>query len=1375
VLSSQPAAVYLESLFRNAFYEAQIATAVVDAQGRILAGNGAFCRLVGRDEPALQRLSINEFTHPDDWEMTTQGRRQLAAGERRTLRLTKRYVRPDGDVVWVRVEGTRVEDVTGRLLYLIAHVEDLTQARVVEAAHARQEQLLETVHEVARVASEAEHLGTVVQVTIDRLCAVTGWSAGRLLAAVPGTQGPWTAGEWFGATVGASTAQAVAALSNPPSAAAYQGLTRHPLAPEQAGGRPGGDELVSLPVLARNGVVGHLQFLGDPTRAVPVDERALLSIAAQLGHAMAREQDAAMLRASQEQARAVVEQGHDAFIEFDQAGCVTQWNRQAERTFGWSAAEARGRRLADLIIPAELHGTFSAVVKQLIQGPSLGIDGPRRMVQRRDGHRFTVELATSFRQDAGGWRLSAFVRDVSEVLEAQAEAARQRLFLDATLESLTEGVAACDPRGQIILMNGALQRKLGLSGRLDGQSSQRLEDLVLSHPDGAPLPLSQAPLSRALQGQVVESQALTVTQAGGNRTRFVASARPLYDESGACLGAVATFHDVTESTAVADLAEHSSRHDAMTGLLNASGLRDELDRPGADSTFRGLLLVRVHDVRAVTTGRGEPEGEKLVQEIIHRLRDSLRDDATLARSDLDEFAVISRGNQPESLLPVAQRLMAALERPDEAVNATRFSVSIGAAGTVDGSTSDLLHEARVALAAAVAAGPGRLVMYREGMKDVLCQRLALQADLQRALDEQEFELRYQPQVDVSTGQIVGVEALVRWQHPTRGLVRPDEFIGLAEQTGLIVPLGKWVLDTACAQLARWHAAGYGHLVMAVNVSAVQLDGRFVDDVTQALRDSGVPAQRLDLELTETAAVEQASACVAVLRQLADLGVALSIDDFGTGYSMLGQLRQLPFVRLKIDRSFVKECDEQAGAPLVVAMMAMARGLGLDVVAEGVETPAQLAFLRAQGCQFAQGYLFARPVDAAQLVGLLGQNEPLPGFPAPDVPHVPGTDLRPVDPAGIDQLARPLLEHLRRMTGLESTYLTHVADGRQDILVASNTGDLQITEGLQVSWSDSLCSRAITDGPVFLRDARETFPTCSAATDLGIRSYLGVPILDDDGKLVGTLCAASASVVEVDRHTLDTVAFYAQILGERISHKRLAEAEQERHRSVQRHQHAQAMVLATAEARLREPLNTLSISSDRLAASWTALPEVQIRQALLALADSTAQVRRHLDQLLDQARGEILRHAVNLEPLLLQPQLAASLQASGLSTTNAVTLSGQDDVRVLTDRVALQQAVAAVLDLTSRRCAAGTAVSIDVECIGDGVAVQVRDAGPAWPATADLFAPLPAGRVGTLETTDLTGALFLARTLIEATGGTIDARAQRSGACVVTLWLPRSGA
>jgi diguanylate cyclase (GGDEF)-like protein len=419
-----------------------------------------------------------------------------------------------------------------------------------------------------------------------------------------------------------------------------------------------------------------------------------------------------------------------------------------------------------------------------------------------------------------------------------------------------------------------------------------------------------------------------------------------------------------------DELSYRAAHDPLTGLANRRRFVDRLEtvlaaNPGGRLS---VLFLDLDDFKTVNDTAGHTVGDQLLAVVGARLRGHLRDGDLAARLGGDEFGILLDGSDVPAAMVVAQRLLAAMAEPvalDGHTTTIRTSI-----GIVDGSRPgakgpELLRDADIAMYAAKASGKGRAAVYAPEMRATVIDRLQLEADLRAAIRQRQLLLEYEPILELDGGRLRAAEALVRWEHPTRGPLQPDAFIPLAEETGLIVDIGRWVIRAACRQLARWRERLEPGMVMSVNLSARQLaDAGLVGDVRAALEANRLPAEALVVEVTESALLMDGDDALANLVALRAMGIRVAIDDFGTGYSSLSYLGRLPVDILKVDRAFVSRLDsEEEARPLAAVVVRLGETLGLETIAEGIETPQQLAALRRLGCALGQGFLFARPATA----------------------------------------------------------------------------------------------------------------------------------------------------------------------------------------------------------------------------------------------------------------------------------------------------------------------------------------------------------------------------------------------------------------------------
>ncbi len=443
------------------------------------------------------------------------------------------------------------------------------------------------------------------------------------------------------------------------------------------------------------------------------------------------------------------------------------------------------------------------------------------------------------------------------------------------------------------------------------------------------------------------------------------------NDKGETVNYVAVFSDITSRKLAEERLNYLANHDALTGLPNRVLFLERLDlglaRAHRTQKMVAVMFFDLDRFKIINDTLGHSVGDQLLQEVATRVRGCLREDDTVARLGGDEFTVILEGiNEDKYVAMVAQKIIDILAKPFKLVGQEVFvtaSVGISVYPNDGEDPHSLVRHADVAMYRAKEMGKNNYQFFKTEMNTRAFERLTLENNLRRALERNEFELHYQPQLDLASGDVVGAEALIRWRHPELGLVSPDRFIPIAEETGLIIPIGEWVLRTACAQNKAWQRAGFAPLHVAVNLSGRQFKQKdLLRMIERAFAETGLDPAFLELEITESVIMEHADETIATLACMKTMGFQLSIDDFGTGYSSLSYLKRFPIDTLKIDRSFVHDITtDQDDAAITTAVIALAHSLNLKVIAEGVENGEQLEFLRAQGCDMIQGYHFSRPM------------------------------------------------------------------------------------------------------------------------------------------------------------------------------------------------------------------------------------------------------------------------------------------------------------------------------------------------------------------------------------------------------------------------------
>ncbi len=552
---------------------------------------------------------------------------------------------------------------------------------------------------------------------------------------------------------------------------------------------------------------------------------------------------------------------------------------------------------------------------------------------------------------------------------------------EALYESLVQVMPQClyrmDRESRITFANRALERHLG-----------KPREAILGHSPREVYPADLAAKYRQDDLRVLQGETLNLIEEmlsldGEQRKRYIEIVKtPTYAPDGSINGIQGIFWDITARKSAEEQIEYLAHHDPLTDLPNRVLLRDrflQAQGQAARSDARvAILFLDLDHFKLVNDTLGHPIGDRLLQAVAERLRRGVRETDTISRQGGDEFVIVlPELADPESAGSIAGKLMEQMHEPVR-VNGHRLNVTFSLGIALypdDGDDFDtLMKKADTAMYSAKEAGRNTLRFFTAAMNVEAAARLKLQGRLQRALEKEELVLYYQPQFDLASGRILGAEALLRWRDPERGLVPPGEFIPVAEDTGLIGPIGEWVIGEACRELRRWHEAGATDLSMAVNLSPVQFRrSRLVEIAARALQENRLPAECLEFELTESLLIREDAAILETLTALKGLGVKLSIDDFGTGYSSLAYLKRFNVDKLKIDQSFIRElCSNPDDEAIVSAVITMARQLRLRTVAEGVENAEQATMLRRFDCDEVQGFHFGRPMPAADFQALLGR-------------------------------------------------------------------------------------------------------------------------------------------------------------------------------------------------------------------------------------------------------------------------------------------------------------------------------------------------------------------------------------------------------------------
>lgn len=690
------------------------------------------------------------------------------------------------------------------------------------------------------------------------------------------------------------------------------------------------------------------------------------------------------LKASEARFRAISEASPLGIFVADAQGRCTYTNAAYQEISGLSFEQTLGTQWSQAIHPDDRQRVL-AEWGEAMQGVQ-SFQTEFRFVQRDERVVWTRVNSAAM---GDGLAPSGRVKTVEDITarktaELALQAAEDELFEErerarVTLNSIGDAVLSTDISGKVTYLNLVAEAMTGWS-REEALGRPLAE--VFSILDGRTGEAAANPAQRAIrENRTVELAADSVlVRRDGVELAIEDSAAPIHNRDGQLAGAVLVFHDVSESRALTRKMAHLAQHDFLTGLPNRVLLTERLTQAIALAKRRrkqvGLVFLDLDYFKHINDSLGHAIGDQVLQRVAERLSAAVRATDTVCRQGGDEFVILlAEIEEPQDAARVAEKLLSAFAVPHLiATHEIHVSLSMGISVYPDDGldVDEVLQNADTAMYHAKACGRSNYQFFRAEMNARAVRRHFLEGGLRRALKQGEFRLHYQPQIDLASGAMKGAEALIRWHDPTLGVVGPGQFVPIAEECGLIIPIGRWALREACRQVRSWLDAGLRPAPVAVNISAVEFRQKgFLEGVALILDETGLAPAYLELELTESILMQDAEASASVLETLKTMGVKLAIDDFGTGYSSLSYLQRFPIDTLKIDRSFVRDIITDADAATIVsAVIGMGRNLQQRVIAEGVETSEQLTFLRAHQCDEGQGFLFSRPLSAEDFGRLL---------------------------------------------------------------------------------------------------------------------------------------------------------------------------------------------------------------------------------------------------------------------------------------------------------------------------------------------------------------------------------------------------------------------
>ncbi len=659
----------------------------------------------------------------------------------------------------------------------------------------------------------------------------------------------------------------------------------------------------------------------------------------------------------------------DVYCRTDAEERIILLSEMVTRHLGYTSEELEGRRL-DCLYPDE--AAYTGFISELEKQGRLR--DYQIQLKHRDGHGVWFSCHAGFRHDIRGRRIGIELtgHDIGQQKQQQS----MLTHLSRITEQTADVVVITNVHGIIEYVNPAFEKVTGY----------RPDEVLGKHPnlfasDQQSEEFYAHMWSTLLAGKVYRNNLINRRK---DESLFHAeiTITPLMDEKAEITHFIATARDISEHIRDKVRLKHLTHHDSLTDLPNRSLFLDRLQQAISKARHHdrlvAVLFLDLDRFKNINDSLGHSAGDRLLQQLGERFRRTIREGDTIARFGGDEFVImLDDFDSDNSLSLIAQKILNSLAMPFEIEGHEIFiTASIGISiSPDDGKDPDtLLRNADIAMYRAKELGKNNFQYYSESMTARVFERLTLENNLRHALERNEFILHYQPQIDVRNGRIFGVEALLRWQHPDLGLVMPGNFVPLLEETGLIEPVGIWVLETACRQSCQWHESGMGFLHMSVNLSSRQFNNsQFIGSLQNIIEETGVNPEYLELELTESMLMRNTTATTAALNKLNQLGVRFAIDDFGTGYSSLNYLRRFPIETIKIDRTFIRDIiEDDDDRAICSAIIGMTRSLSLNVIAEGVETHEQIDFLKNRKCHYIQGNVFSPAVTAEEMTRLLAR-------------------------------------------------------------------------------------------------------------------------------------------------------------------------------------------------------------------------------------------------------------------------------------------------------------------------------------------------------------------------------------------------------------------
>ncbi len=675
---------------------------------------------------------------------------------------------------------------------------------------------------------------------------------------------------------------------------------------------------------------------------------------------------------------------HDSVISTDLEGYITNWNTGSEVLLEYTADEMVGEHIKKIYLEEDydsLHKNINALKQKRKHNAIVRLVKKTRSI-------LVAELSLSLLKDERGAPVGmiGYSRDITERQQAEDELLEQHKYMQSIIDSVDDPIMVIKEDYTVSLMNSMLHQQTINTNVTDPEHPKCYE---ISHQRSTPCDGHNhpCPLQIVMESEEHISVVHDHINVNGKKKYVELSAAPLFDNRQNCIGIIEVARDITEHLVIQDelreqknILHHQAHHDALTGLPNRVLFNDRLqhgiEKAKRNKTELALFFIDLDRFKQINDSLGHATGDSILKIVTERLKNTIRNEDTLARLGGDEFTIIMEDlNQRQDASLLAHKILEILELPmqiNDQILYVSSSIGISLYPQDDMDAHTLLKYADTAMYRAKEEGRNNCQFYSAEMTELAVERIVMKTSLRQALEKEEFVVHYQPQIDANTNTLTGVEALIRWQHPTQGLIWPAKFLSLAEETGLIVEINLWVMRTAMRQVGIWYQQGLNPGVLALNLTMRQLrHDDFVQTIQQMIETCKFKPQWLELEVTEGRVMQKPESSIKKLKQVNALGIGIAIDDFGTGYSSLSSLKRLPINKLKIDRSFVKDVPEnEEDTAIVKAIIALAKSLNLDLIAEGVETLEQKDFLVENNCTNIQGFYYSRPLPADEIETML---------------------------------------------------------------------------------------------------------------------------------------------------------------------------------------------------------------------------------------------------------------------------------------------------------------------------------------------------------------------------------------------------------------------